>query len=53
MRVSCRVKLRMLRGISSIGCVPIFSAKFSEWMPNASKPMGSNTVSPRSRFQRP
>ena len=40
---SWRRKLATLRGISSIGWTPVFRAKFSEWMPKASKPIGSKT----------
>ena len=43
-RSSWRVKVSMLRGISSIGWTLTFSAKFSEWIPNASKPIGSKHV---------
>ncbi len=50
MRFSWRVKFSTFDGIRSIGCVPTFSAKFSEWIPKASKPMGSKTVLPRSRW---
>ncbi len=52
-RFSCRVKFATLDGIRSIGCVPTFRAKFSEWIPKASKPIGSKTSSPWSRWKRP
>ena len=32
------MKFSTFDGMRSIGCVPIFSAKFSEWIPKASKP---------------
>ena len=48
-----RRKFATFRGVSSIGCFPTFSAKFSEWIPNASKPRGSKTVCPCWRRNRP
>ena len=47
------VKLAMLPGIRRDGCTPVLSAKFSEWMPKASKPMGSKTSRPLRRMKRP
>ena len=43
----------MLFGIRTPGWVPTFKAKFSLWIPNASNPIGSNTVCPWSRMNRP
>ena len=43
----------MFCGMSFAGLVPTESAKFSEWMPNASNPIGSNTSKPCSRLNRP
>ena len=40
-------------GVRSIGFTPCLRAKFSEWMPNASKPMGSKTSFPFNLWYRP
>ena len=53
MRFSWRVKFLMFAGMRSMGWTPCLSAKFSEWMPKASKPIGSKTCSPRRRRKRP
>ena len=52
-RRSWRVKFATLDGIRSMGWTPRFRAKFSEWIPKASKPMGSKTVRPRRRWYLP
>jgi hypothetical protein len=52
-RRSWRVKFATFRGMRSMGWTPTFRAKFSEWIPKASKPMGSKTRFPWRRWKRP